>query len=81
MSVLRDWNYLAASPVEQIAVLAAFLSAPDAALPLVPSVVVTDGVLIALADDIIVCLALISEIDQPVVLIMFVVFMCIVESY
>jgi hypothetical protein len=70
-SVLRDQNYLAVSPVEQVAALSAFRSSPEAvqvALPLVPSVVVTDDMRIALADDIIertARLALISEDTQP----------------
>jgi hypothetical protein len=69
VSVLRDQNYLAVSSVEQIAALAAFRSpAADVILPSVPPLVVTDDMLIALADDIIERtdrLARISEDDQP----------------
>jgi hypothetical protein len=69
VSVIRDQNYLAVFPVEQVAALAAFRSSLEAvALPLVPSVVVTDDMRIALADDIIertARLALISEDTQP----------------
>ncbi len=73
VSVLRDQNYLAVSPVEQIAALAAFcFPAADVILPSVPPLVVADDMQIALADDIIErtdSLARISEVqteeDQP----------------
>jgi hypothetical protein len=69
VSVLRDQNYLAVSPAEQVAALADFRSSPAAvAVPLVPSVVVTEDMQIALADDILARsarLALISEDADP----------------
>jgi hypothetical protein len=69
VSVLRDQNYLAVSPAEQAAALVAFRSPPDAVgLPLALSVVVTDDMRIALADDIIEStarLALISHDTHP----------------
>ena len=69
VSVLRDQNYLAVSPAEQAAALVAFRSPPDAVgLPLALSVVVTDDMRIALADDIIertARLALISHDTHP----------------
>ncbi len=56
VSVLLDQTYLAVSPAEQIVALAAFRLPPDtggvqlALSVMVPSVIVTDDVLIALAD-------------------------------
>ena len=53
VSVLRDQNYLAVSPVEQIAALAAFRSPSDSVVPpSASSLVVTEDMRIALADDI-----------------------------
>jgi hypothetical protein len=54
VSVLRDQSYLAVSPAEQVAALAAFRLPPQAVgSTLAPSVVVTDDMRIALCNDII----------------------------
>ena len=71
VSVLQDQIYLAVSPVQQVAALAAFRSpSADVFLTPVPSVVpaVTADMLIALADDIIdhtARLSQTSEAEQP----------------
>jgi hypothetical protein len=70
VSVLRDQNYLAVSPAEQIVALAAFRLPLDtggvqlAPSVMVPSVIVTDDMLIALADDIIERTARLALIDK-----------------
>jgi hypothetical protein len=74
VSVLRDQTYLAVSSAEQIVALAAFHLSPDtggvqlAPSVMVPSVIVTDDMRIALADDIIertARLALIGQDKNP----------------
>ena len=53
MSVVRDQNDLVVSLVEQIAALPFRSSSDSAVHPLVPTLFVTDDMLITLADDII----------------------------
>ena len=74
VSVLRDQNFLAVSPAEQIAALAVFRLPPDvggnqlvsSVMAPAPSVSVTDDMRIALVDDIIDRTARLALIDKKV---------------